>query len=72
MRGLAPQVTGGEMVHGLPSRQKSKIFATFLCTKEALFRLLQHILNENSISPRWVADKNVGDRAYQLAVLQNG
>jgi len=37
-----------------------------------LSRRVQHILNKYSVSPGWVVDKNVSNRADKFAVLNNG
>jgi hypothetical protein len=35
-------------------------------------RRVQHIFDENAISPGWIIDKDMGHRAHQVAVLDDG
>ena len=46
--------------------------ANSLCTREALGCSIQHIFDEDPVAGGWIVDQNMGNRAHQFAVLDNG
>jgi len=57
--------------HSSPLRSCSLDFVGAICDRP-LCRGVQHVFNEDAVAHGGVVDKDVGHRAHQFAVLDNG
>ena len=44
----------------------------YVAPVKSLFHRIQHIFDENSVTPGWVVHKDMGHGTDQLTVLDNG